>query len=113
MRPGINPVTGSSSYVRPKERMPDAPCYVQGAPTIRDEMLGLGRLMLCGSRSVVRQASLFLVLSGLLKEVLVRVAGVTRHLPDKLRARGQTVARVTRLDQVVVQAEAVLRPPAR
>jgi hypothetical protein len=44
VRPGINPVTGSSSYVRPKESVgwtPDAPCYVQGAPTIRDEMMGL------------------------------------------------------------------------
>ena len=82
---------------------------LQGAPTIRDEMRGL----LCGDRSVVRRASRFLELSGLLKEVLVRVAVVIRHLPGKVRARGQMVIRVTRLDQALVQAEAVLRPPVR
>ena len=69
--------------------------------------------MLCGNRSVVRRASRFLELSELLKEVLVRVAVVTRHLPGKVRARSQMVIRVNRLDQVVVQAEAVLRPPVR
>ena len=46
------------------------------------------------------------------REVSVRVVGVTRRLPDRVRARGQTVIRVTQLDQVVVQVGAVLRPRA-
>ena len=62
--------------------MPDAPCYVQGRP---------------------------LEPSGRLKEVLVRVAVVTRHRQSRIRARVQMITRVTRPDQVVVRAEVVLR----
>ena len=65
--------------------------------------------MLCGNRSVVRRASRLLEFPESLKEVSVRVVGVTRRLPDRVRARDQTVIRVTQLDQVVVQVEAALR----
>ena len=69
--------------------------------------------MLCGNRSVVRRVSRPLEFLRPLREVSVRVVGVTRRLPDRVRARDQTVVRVTQLDQVVVQVEAVLRPRVR
>ena len=65
--------------------------------------------MLCGSRLMVLRVSRVLEFLGPFVEVSVRVVGVTRHLPDRVRARDQAVVRVTRLDRVVVQVEAALR----
>ena len=58
---------------------------------------------------MVRLASRLLEFPESLREVSVRVVGGTRHLPDWVQARDQTVIRVTQLDRVVVQVEAVLR----
>ena len=65
--------------------------------------------MLCGNRSVVRRASRLLEFPASLREASVRVVGGTRRLPDRVQARDQTVIRVTQLDRVAVQVEAVLR----
>jgi hypothetical protein len=66
--------------------------------------------MPCGNRLTARQASRLLEVVGLLVEVSDRVAGGTRRLLDKVPARGRIAVQDAQRDQVVVPAEAVLRP---
>ena len=65
--------------------------------------------MPCGSKLVVRRVSQSLGLLVRPKEVSVKVAVATHRRLDKVRVRVHMETRVTRLEQVVVRAEVVLR----
>ena len=69
--------------------------------------------MPCGNRLTVRLASRPLEVRVRFVEVPVRVTGAVSRLPGQVRVQDRVVVLVIRLDLVVVQVEAALRPRVR